>query len=235
MRIHHLQHVPFEALGSMESHLRSRGHQLASTHLYLGQPLPDPEAFDWLIVMGGPMGVHDTSPFPWLKAEKKFLARAMQHGKTVLGICLGAQLIADVLGAPVRKNEYREIGWFPVIPAEEAAGTLLAGALPRPFEAFHWHGDTFELPAGATLLASSEACRNQGFIVDNRIVALQFHLETTREAAGKLIDNCRNELDGGPFIQKEEELLADASRFDAINRVMGKVLESLEKHAATSG
>jgi GMP synthase-like glutamine amidotransferase len=232
MRVHHLQHVPFEALGSMESYLRSRGHRLTSTHLYLGQPLPDPEAFDWLIVMGGPMGVHDTSLFPWLNAEKEFLAQAMQHGKTVLGICLGAQLIADVLGARVSKNKYREIGWFPIIPAAQAADTLLAETLPRPFEAFHWHGDTFELPAGATLLASSEACRNQGFIADNHIVALQFHLETTMEAARMLLDHCRNELDGSPFVQKEAELLAGTAKFDAINQVMGKVLEALEKHSA---
>ena len=88
------------------------------------------------------------------------------------------------------------------------------------------------MPAGATLLASSEACRNQGFIADDRIVALQFHLETTMEAARKLIDNCRNELDGSPFVQKEEELLADASKFDAINQVMGKVLLALENHTA---
>lgn len=232
MHIHHLQHVPFEALGSMEAHLRSRGHRLTSTHLYRDQPLPDPETFDWLIVMGGPMGVHDTSLFPWLTAEKEFLARTMQHGKTVLGICLGAQLIADVLGAPVRKNEYREIGWFPVIPSEQAANTLLAGTLPESFEAFHWHGDTFELPTGASLLASSEACRNQGFIIEDRVVALQFHLETTLTAARKLIDHCRNELDDSPFVQKEKDMLADASKFDAINQVMGKVLEALEKRTA---
>lgn len=233
MHIHYLQHVPFEALGSMESFLRSHGHKLTSTHLYLGQPLPAPEAFDWLIVMGGPMGVHDTSLFPWLKAEKEFLSRAMRQGKTVLGICLGAQLIADVLGARVKKNEYREIGWFPVVPSGQAADTVLAQALPRPFEAFHWHGDTFELPAGATILASSEACRNQGFIIDGHIVALQFHLETTMEAARMLVDHCRNELDDSPYVQEEERLLADASKFEAINKVMGKVLEALEQPSAT--
>ncbi len=153
----------------------------------------------------------------------------MRHDKKVLGICLGAQLIADVLGARVKKNEFREIGWFPVIPAAQAANTLLAEALAQPFNAFHWHGDTFELPAGATLLASSEACRNQGFLVDDHIVGLQFHLETTLDGARLLLDHCRNELDGGPFVQEEEELLSDASKFEAINQVMDKVLQALEE------
>ena len=216
----------------MEPYLQAMGHQLTSTHLYLGQPLPAPEEFDWLIVMGGPMGVHDTSLFPWLTAEKKFLAQTIKLGKTILGICLGAQLIADVLGARVRKNEHREIGWFPIKRAEQAATTLLAEALPAVLEVFHWHGDTFELPAGASLLASSEACRNQGFVADNRIIALQFHLETTMEAAGNLIQHCRNELDGSPFVQSEAELLADAAKFSTINQVMGNVLQAVEQHLA---
>lgn len=114
MRIHYLQHVPFEGLGTMESYFLQRGHRLSSTHFYLEKPPPSVAEFDWLVVMGGPMGVYDEIKFPWLTEEKSFIGKSIKSGKIVLGICLGAQLIADVLGAGVFKNQYREIGWFPI-------------------------------------------------------------------------------------------------------------------------
>ena len=207
MRIHYLQHVPFEGIGSMEAYFISHGHKLSSTHLYLNETFPQLHDFDWLIVMGGPMGVGDELQYSWMSKEKSFIKSAIESGKIVLGICLGAQLIAEVLGAKVYKNSDREIGWFPINVSEHVSNTILRGVFPQGIEVFHWHGDTFDVPVPSVLLASSEACQNQGFIVGDRIVGLQFHLETPPDSAKALVENCRNELDGSKFVQNEKEIL----------------------------
>jgi len=230
MRVHYLQHVPFEGLGNMENYFLDRGYQLNSTQLYSEDNFPSLDDFDWLIIMGGPMGVYDEAKYPWLKKEKKFIHDVISSGKVVLGVCLGAQLIANVLGAKVYKNRFREIGWFPITRTEEATKSILGTALPETLEVFHWHGDTFDIPEGGSLLASSEACRNQAFIIENRIVAFQFHLETTMESARRLINECRDELDGSKYVQSEEDMLSSPSRFIRINKVMESVLQELEKN-----
>lgn len=233
MKIHHLQHVSFEGPGTMESYFLHRGHQLSSTHLYIGQPLPSIDEFDWLIVMGGPMGVYDEIEFPWMNEEKSLIQKSIESGKVILGICLGAQLIADILGAKVFKNEYREIGWFPIERKIDSNNSIMADVFPKTLDVFHWHGDTFDIPRGAHLLASSEACMNQGFIIEDRIVGLQFHLETTPTSAALLIENCRNELDRSKFVQDENEILAKDKKFLRINERMRLVLEKLEQNSAS--
>ena len=230
MRVHYLQHVPFENLGSMENYFLSRGYQISSTKLYSEENFPGLEDFDWLIIMGGPMGVYDEDRFPWLKNEKRFISDAIEAGKVLLGVCLGAQLIASVLGAKVYKNRFREIGWFPITRSETATETILGKVLPETLEVFHWHGDTFDIPQGATLLASSEACHNQGFVIENRIVGFQFHLETTMEAAKKLINKCSDELDGSRHVQSKEQMLSDTTKFAKINTVMESILQELENN-----
>lgn len=230
MHIHYLQHVPFEGLGSMESYFRAGGHKLSSTQLYLDHALPSPYDFDWLVIMGGPMGVHDEAAYAWLVKEKAFVRKAMDAGKAVLGICLGAQLIADVCGARVFKNKHPEIGWFPIHAAPLSVGSILAGVLPPVADAFHWHRDTFDIPPGGTLLASSKACKNQGFIIGDRVVGFQFHLETTPEAAAALIDNCGDERDGSGFVQSAGDIIGDPRRFARINALMASVLKQLEHH-----
>ena len=228
MRIHHLQHVPFEGLSSIEPVLKERGHILSSTHLYANQALPCLSDIDWLIVMGGPMGVYDETNYPWLSAEKRFIQEAIKSGKIVLGICLGAQLIAAVLGAQIVKNEYKEIGWFKINRSIDAKESILSSAFPDQAEVFHWHGDTFNIPKGAKCLASSEACKNQGFIIYDRVVGLQFHLETTFLSATSLIENCRDELDDSEYVQTENEMLSDKLKFARINQIMHDVLTTLE-------
>jgi len=224
-----LQHVPFEGLGAIEPFLRDRGHVCSATRLFADEMLPSTNDFDWLIVMGGPMGIYDHNEYPWLEDEKNCIGQAIEAGKIVLGICLGAQLIADVLGAQVYFSGHREIGWFDISRSSEMEDTVLANALPEKVEVFHWHGDTFEIPEKAIRLAESAACTNQGFIVDDRVVALQFHLETTPESAARLVENCRDELDGSRFVQTEEEILAGGGRFSTLNRTLFAVLEALEQ------
>ena len=228
MKIHHLQHVAFEGLGSIEATLKEKGYSLSATRLYKNQPLPSCDDFDWLIVMGGPMSINDEQTYPWLTAEKHFIAQAIDAGKTILGICLGAQLISNALGSKIYKNPFREIGWFDITRLPETQSTIMAGALPPKMEAFHWHGDTFDIPQGATPIASSEACKNQGFVIEDRIVALQFHLETNFESAQTLIRKCHHELDGSQYVQTKTEMLSETQRFTQSNQVMDKVLAALE-------
>ena len=229
MRVHYIQHVPFEGLSSMESCLKGRGHTLSVTHLYKNQALPPLDDIDWLIVMGGPMGISDEAVYPWLHDEKEFIKAAIHQDKIVLGICLGAQLIADAMGAKVYKNNYREIGWFDIRRSEKADNTILSSVLPEKIKVFHWHGDMFDIPDGATPLAESEACKHQAFIMGERVLALQFHLETTLASASALIDNCGNELDGSRYVHSAEEILGDPQMFSDINGLMFSILEVLEE------
>lgn len=228
MNIHYLQHVPFEGLGSMEPFLIGRGHRLTSTRMYLKEQLPRMSEIDWLIVMGGPMGIHNEEQYSWLRQEKTFIMQAIQEGKIVLGICLGAQLIAAVLGAKVARNSAREIGWFDIDCDPLIANSIFAEAFPQQLKVFHWHGDTFDIPAGAVPLASSVACKNQGFIYADRVLALQFHLETTPETAQKLIEHCADELDGSTYVQTATMMLEEPERFSRINQVMAAVLDIFE-------
>ena len=229
MHIHYLQHVPFEDLGSMKAWLQAHGHSLSVTRLYKEEPLPQINSFDWLIVMGGPMSITDIETYPWLTNEKAFIKQAIDEKKIVLGICLGSQLIAYVLGAAISKNTHKEIGWFPIQISENVKATHLGAALPHEFDVFHWHDDTFSLPDKAMPLASSEACRNQGFLIDNRVLGLQFHLETTPESALDLTIHCKDELDHSRYVQSAEDMLSKPERFENINTIMNEILGLLEK------
>jgi GMP synthase (glutamine-hydrolysing) len=222
--IHWLQHVPFEGLGSMEGWLLEQGYNLSCTRLWAGDFLPPVDSFAGLIVMGGPMGIYDHDEYPWLPAEKKFLREVVDRGTQILGICLGAQLLADVLGAQVSANPEKEIGWFPVTRSDEVPETL-ASVLPEELTVFHWHGDTFSLPENALCLYSSKACVNQAFLYKNHVLGLQFHLETTRESAVTLIDNCRAELVCAPWIMSEQEMLYGENRYAEINSCMHQLLK----------
>ncbi len=133
------------------------------------------------------MNVYEEAEYPWLAAEKAFIAAAIGAGKPVLGICLGAQLIAAVLGGTVSKGPQPEIGWYPVELTPAGRELPLFAGFPDRFTALHWHGDTFSIPPGATHVASSAACANQAFAYDGgRVVGLQFHLEETRESLAQL-------------------------------------------------
>ncbi|GBD99061.1 GMP synthase [glutamine-hydrolyzing] [bacterium BMS3Abin07] len=228
MRIHSLQHVPFEDLANIEVWAGAKGHEISKTLLFRYDRLPENGDFDWLIVMGGPMGIYDEDGYPWLIDEKRFIERTINDGKTVLGVCLGAQLIAGVLGAKVKRNTYREIGWFPVSLVKDAGNSGLFHNLPERFTAFHWHGDTFEIPPGARCMASSEGCANQAFEYDGRVVGLQFHLESSEASIKRLIDNCSDEIVEGKYIQKPDEMINATGHLDEINSAMKILLNNME-------
>ena len=225
MIVHCLQHVPFEGPGSIGDWVRRRRHVLGVTRFHREEPLPAVADVDLLVVMGGPMNVHEESKYPWLTREKRFIGAAIAAGREVLGVCLGAQLIADVLGARVYANTEKEIGWFAIERTEAAAASGLFGPFPQRFEVFHWHGDTFDIPSGALHVARSEGCSHQAFVYGERVVGLQFHLEMAQAGARQLIAHCSDDLVGGRYIQKPREMLADAVRFDAVNGVMDGLLD----------
>jgi GMP synthase-like glutamine amidotransferase len=229
MRAHILQHVPFEGAGAISEWLAARGAEVSYTRFFESDDLPDPAALDLLVVMGGPMSVNDEAQFPWLVAEKGFIARAIAHGVAVLGICLGAQLIASAHGAPVFRNAHKEIGWFDIVADEVPGGTF---SFPARATVLHWHGETFDLPPGAHRLASSTACANQAFQLGERAIGLQFHLEMTPESLQALVSKCRDELRPAPFIQDEATILGTgAGHFPATQALMGEVLDYLTRPA----
>jgi GMP synthase (glutamine-hydrolysing) len=172
------RHVPFEGAGYIEPLLMARGIGLDYADLYReGVADPHIAGYDGLIFLGGPMSAND--PLPFLDRERALVAQAVERSQPLLGICLGSQLIARVLGADVHRNPEKEIGWFDLNFTPEAAEDHVFAGIKGPEPVFHWHSDTWELPQGAELLASSEACRNQAFRHGRNIYGMQFHLEIT--------------------------------------------------------
>ena len=228
MKIQCLQHVPFEGPANLLAWAVSRGHKLDVFSFAGKRSWPLLANFDCLFVLGGPMGVYEDRKHPWLKEEKTFIERAVKAEVPVLGVCLGAQLIADVLGAKVRRNRCKEIGWFPVQASRAAQDSAFFDTLPARFMAFHWHGDTFEVPAGARHLASSEACRNQAFEYGTTL-ALQFHLESTAESIARLVQNCSADLGRGAYRQTREQMLGAAESFQETQVLLYALLDRTEE------
>lgn len=228
MRVHYLQHVPFEGIGAIEEWARDRSHALSGTELYRQRSLPSLDEMDFLVIMGGPMNVYEEAEYPWLLSEKALISSAIEGGKTVLGICLGAQLVADVLGGPVSKGPQAEIGWYPVELTEEGRNLAVFGGFPPRFTALHWHGDTFAIPPGAVRAASSEACPNQAFVYDGgRVVGLQFHLEETRRSLDQLVAHAGSDLVEGPWIASPAELLSPNAPFAECHDLLFALLDSM--------
>jgi GMP synthase-like glutamine amidotransferase len=228
MKIHWFQHVPFEGLGALEGWLLARGHALTCTRFHAGDAPPQsPDGFDWLIVMGGPMNVYQYRDHPWLPAEKRMICETIAAGKRVLGICLGAQLIADALGGKVYQNDEREIGWFSIRAVAEGSGS--AFGFPRETLAFHWHGDTFSLPPGSTWLAESAGCAHQAFAIGSQVLGLQFHLEMSPADIGRIVQACSDDLAPGRYVRSAQELVARAPEGRAAAALLDRLLTVLEQ------
>jgi len=231
MHIHCFQHVPFEGLGNISGWAKDQGFPVTTTQFYRSTLLPDPASVDFLVIMGGPMSVHDTDECSWLETEKRYVRDMIRRGKIILGICLGAQIVAEALGGRIYPNDVREIGWFPVERTGEASTSPLGQAFPERFEAFHWHGETFEIPDGCVHLAKSEACENQAFSLGDNILGMQFHLDTIPESVGGLIENCGDDLAPGPFVQTAGEIWRDGGRIARIETWMRQILDAITGHA----
>jgi GMP synthase (glutamine-hydrolysing) len=228
MNIHYLQHVGFEDLAMIEQWLIKREHRISCSRLFMDEPFPDFESFEMLFVMGGPMGVKDEKDYPWLLDEKIFLEEAVKREKKIVGICLGAQLLAEIMGARIFRNAHPEIGWFPVRLTPEADRSPLFSGLPEEFTPYHWHGDTFEIPDGAVRTSESEGCRNQSFTYGSNIMGLQFHIEMSEFSINNLIVNCYDEIKDGRYIQEPAEMSRGAAGYieESLN-VMDSLLTNI--------
>ena len=224
MNIHYLQHVPHEGPGYLEEWAKQRNHRLTVTRLYEEQNFPEMSDFDLLVVMGGPMSVHDDDKIPWLQDEKSFVVHAITDSKKVLGICLGAQLVAHLLGAEIKKSPNTEIGWFPV---KKTTNHSMFKDLPDEFTAFHWHGEMFDIPAGAERIFGSEGCDNQGFIYYDEIIGVQFHFETTPEAVEEMLANETIDAPDEKYVQTSEEIQSKKEYTKLINGYLATILEHL--------
>lgn len=231
LRIQVFQHVPFEGIAAIQPWAESRGHKISYCRLFAGELPPAVEEYDWLIVMGGPMGVHDEAEFPWLIAEKQALKAAVQAERPLLGICLGAQLLAHVLGAKVGKNSHKEIGWHPINALTAADASWPRKIFPDRLNTFHWHGDTFALPSEAILLAESEGCHQQAFALGERVVGLQFHPEVTEESIAALVANCAADITPGKYVHPADKLVGRPEDFTANRKFLGNLLAGLEARA----
>lgn len=228
MRIHILQHESFESPGIILDWIKEKKFDFSYTKFYENNGLPAISEFDWLIIMGGPMGVYEVEKFPWLKEEKDFIRKSIDSGKIVLGICLGAQLIASSLGAKVYPNKFKEIGWFNVNIFNNPNNKFFTSPLTGSKKVFQWHGDTFDLPAGAIHIAESEACKHQAFIYKGKVLALQFHCEITYDSLKVMIKEGVNELKMGKYIQSADEILSRKDLISDNNSLMRLVLNNLE-------
>lgn len=226
MRLHVFQHVESEGPGTIEAWARARGHTLTVTGFYRDDALPNISDIDALIVLGGPMSVQDEEEFSWLRREKDFLRTYLSNSsKPLLGICLGSQLIAEALGAKVYANPFKEIGWFPV--SVHGSDSSLLGRSSE-IMTFHWHGDTFDVPAGARVLARSEATPHQVYLLKDRILGLQCHFEIDEQLVEAMIaEGGRELLEKSPFIQSAEKLRAGLGLYG--ERVKQSLFEILDR------
>lgn len=227
LNIQCFMHVPFEGPGVIADWVKEQKHQLNFTRLYEGNSLPDQETIDFLVIMGGPMNVFDFHIHPWMQEEIEWLSAFISSGKPVLGICLGAQIIAAALGSEVYPGKHKEIGWHNLKFMPCMGEYKICKDLPSTRKVFHWHGDTYQIPPGASRIAESQAFANQGFIYDGRVIALQFHLEVTPDSVKEMVANCADEIVPGQFIQTKKEILEESRYFEGNQILMFQFLHYL--------
>jgi len=224
MRILAFKHFEFDDTEALEVWAGRRDYRLTIHDPSAGVKKEWINETDLLVVLGGPMSVYEERRNPWLVEEKRFVEGMLAAERNVLGICLGAQMLADVLGAPVRRHDFKEVGWHEIRRTSNQHPWL--ADLPERFHSFQWHGDTFELPAGATLLAASEACERQAFAYGSHAVGLQFHLEATPACIGTMLERWSEELVDAPYIQQPARILDELDRSQASFHMLHGILDA---------
>lgn len=225
MRVCILQHVPFEEPGNILCWLKDKNAQVDYCRVFANDPLPAIEMYDLFLLLGGSMSANDERHYPWLTAEKAYLRTLVAADKAVVGICLGAQLIAEAMGGRVYNNHTNEIGWFDIHLNPNESNLL---GLPERMKVFHWHGETMELPQGARLLASSEQCANQVFLLKDRVLGSLCHFEATAESVNSTLMHCFDELAGdlGAYIQDARTIQSiPESHYETMQGWMSNILD----------
>jgi GMP synthase-like glutamine amidotransferase len=226
MKIHCLLHETFEGIASISDWISIHNHSVSYTRIFLNEPFPDTIDFELLIIMGGSASVYEEEKYQWLKEEKQFIKKAISSNCKILGICLGAQLLADVFKSRVYKGPEKEIGWFPVSFNKSELAYLTF--LPEQMTVFHWHGDTFDIPKGAIRIGSTEPIQNQGFMIDDHIFAIQFHLEMNENQVQQMLLHGGNDLaQKGNYIQSKNQIISQHEYFKSNNQLMFDLLDFL--------
>jgi len=231
MRLHLLEHDP---IGIRQNNItfwaEKKGYSVDRTDVFKGAKLPSQKDFDWLIVMGGSQHVWQEQEHTWLVAEKKFISEALAQDKIILGICFGAQLLAETLGGRVLSSKQEEIGWYEVTVSEKGKGSYLLKNVPRKFLTFHWHSDHFTLPPGCTRLAFSEPTANQAYTVKNsRVAGLQFHPEYTIELIQYFATDYGHEWQKDQYVAGREAVLSKSVQIPETYWLMELLLDNMDR------
>ncbi|WP_321324008.1 type 1 glutamine amidotransferase [Thiomicrorhabdus sp.] len=210
MKVLIVKHAVFEKEGNMAAWLQKKQADVVYLNLYESTVFPDPKTFDLIVLLGGPMSVNDEEEYPWLVAEKRFVKEALLLDMPILGICLGGQLIANALGAPVTLNKETEIGWHTISNStSNSTSNKRIFQFPEQMPIFNWHGETFALPTGAESIMKSQACENQGFQYGGKVIGLQCHPEVTPEIIQDWIDEIGEQMVQGEFVHTPEQMFVD--------------------------
>lgn len=230
MQVHFIRHVPFEELGSFQALFNDESLRLSFTNLWEIPIYPEIDQIDLLIILGGTMGVNDDDKYVFLKSEKEFILKAIQADTKIIGICLGAQLLAHLLGGAITQNNLSEIGWFPIRLAptfKEWLNIDLLELCIDQLQVFHWHGDSIILPNSAINHASSEACATQLFTNGDNIIGIQFHAEATPTSIRSMVDNEGDEIIDAPYIQKKDRILNESVGYKNSEILLNLILKKL--------
>ena len=228
MRVHVIDHDPIGfSRTNVSMWAEKKGYECTKTDVFRMEPLPSLHEFDWLV--GGSQHVWDEATHPWLSNEKDFLAKALTCDKIILGICFGAQLLAEILGGKVFPNNHKEIGWFEVHLTSAGKKSFLFQRVPESFVTFHWHSDHFSLPPGCTRLAFTEPTPNQAFVCRNRpVVGFQFHPEFTLELVRLFSNEYSQEWVPGPYVSGKAAVIAKTKEMSDTYSLMETLLDNMD-------